>query len=711
MTAATVQREAMKRAATGETGGGADEAERLASIRNIGIIAHIDAGKTTTTERILYYTGLVHRPGNVDDGNTVMDYMVQERERGITITSAATTCFWRDHSINIIDTPGHVDFTIEVERSLRVLDGAVGVFCAVGGVQPQSETVWRQADRYRVPRVAFINKMDRVGARFDAVIAEMRRKLGGVAVAIQLPIGREDAFRGAIDLLEMRAVVFDDADLGAVPRVEPIPVELRAEAEKARAELVERVAEHDETVLAAYLESPDVPADALRAGIRRCVVAARLVPVLCGSSLRNRGVQPLLDAVVDYLPSPAEKGMTVGTHPGMGKPVERQPDVSAPVSALVFKLQNDSFVGRLGYVRVYSGKLEKGQNLYNPRTHKRERIVKLLRLHADRRTETDVLKAGEIGGLVGFKQITTGDTLCLEHQPIELERIRFPEPVMFMAIEPKSRADKDRLVETLQIMAAEDPSCHVRTDPETGQLVISGMGELHLDIIRDRMLREYRVEAVTGRPMVAYYETVTASGEATHVFDREFGGKRHFAGVGVRVEPAARRSGNRVDWKVRVAEFPAAWVTAVEMGLEDGIVTGVLGRYAVTDTLVTVTEIRLDLESSSDVAFRTAAVMAFRDAVKAAAPDFLEPIMAVEMVTPPEYLGDVLGDINARRGKVKDMAVRGEEQVIHASVPLAEMFGYSTAIRSLTRGRAVYTQEPERFDRVSKAVRESLLSR
>jgi elongation factor G len=711
MTAATIQREAMKRAGTSGSGDGADEAARLASIRNIGIIAHIDAGKTTTTERILYYTGLVHRPGNVDDGNTVMDYMAQERERGITITSAATTCFWRDHAINIIDTPGHVDFTIEVERSLRVLDGAVGVFCAVGGVQPQSETVWRQADRYRVPRIAFINKMDRVGARFPEVIADMRRKLGGAAVAVQLPVGREDAFRGVVDLLELRALLFDDADLGVTPRVGPVPAELRADAERARAELIERVAEHDEGVLAAYLETPDVPAETLRAGIRRCVLAGRLVPVLCGTSLRNRGVQPLLDAVVDYLPSPSEKGEVVGTHPGTGKPASRYPDVAAPVAALVFKLQNDSFVGRLGYIRVYSGKLEKGQNLYNPRTRKRERIVKLLRLHADRRTEVDVLKAGEIGGLVGFKQITTGDTLCLEHQPIELERIRFPEPVMFMAIEPRTRADKDRLVEVLQIMAAEDPSCHVRTDPETGQLVISGMGELHLDIIRDRMLREYRVEAVTGRPMVAYYEAVTAAGEAIHVFDREFGGKRHFAGVGLRVEPAGRGSGNRVEWKAPTGELSSAWVTAVETGLQDGMVTGVLGRYPVTDAVVTVTEIHMDPENSSDVAFKTAAVMAFRDAVKAASPDFLEPIMAVEIVTPPEYLGDVLGDVNARRGKVRDMAVRGEEQVIHASVPLAEMFGYSTAIRSLTRGRASYTQEPERFERVSKSVRESLLSR
>jgi elongation factor G len=711
MTAATIQREAMKRAGTSGSGDGADEAARLASIRNIGIIAHIDAGKTTTTERILYYTGLVHRPGNVDDGNTVMDYMAQERERGITITSAATTCFWRDHAINIIDTPGHVDFTIEVERSLRVLDGAVGVFCAVGGVQPQSETVWRQADRYRVPRIAFINKMDRVGARFPEVIADMRRKLGGAAVAVQLPVGREDAFRGVVDLLELRALLFDDADLGVTPRVGPVPAELRADAERARAELIERVAEHDEGVLAAYLETPDVPAETLRAGIRRCVLAGRLVPVLCGTSLRNRGVQPLLDAVVDYLPSPSEKGEVVGTHPGTGKPASRHPDVAAPVAALVFKLQNDSFVGRLGYIRVYSGKLEKGQNLYNPRTRKRERIVKLLRLHADRRTEVDVLKAGEIGGLVGFKQITTGDTLCLEHQPIELERIRFPEPVMFMAIEPRTRADKDRLVEVLQIMAAEDPSCHVRTDPDTGQLVISGMGELHLDIIRDRMLREYRVEAVTGRPMVAYYEAVTTAGEAIHVFDREFGGKRHFAGVGLRVEPAGRGSGNRVEWKAPAGELSSAWVTAVETGLQDGMVTGVLGRYPVTDAVVTVTEIHMDPENSSDVAFKTAAVMAFRDAVKAASPDFLEPIMAVEIVTPPEYLGDVLGDVNARRGKVRDMAVRGEEQVIHASVPLAEMFGYSTAIRSLTRGRASYTQEPERFERVSKSVRESLLSR
>jgi elongation factor G len=701
----------MRRTGSGADGEAGADATRLSAIRNIGIIAHIDAGKTTVTERILYYTGIVHRMGNVDDGNTVMDYMIQERERGITITSAATTCFWQDTTVNIIDTPGHVDFTVEVERSLRVLDGAIGVFCAVGGVQPQSETVWRQADRYRVPRVAFVNKMDRTGANFWAVVEEMRRKLRANAVPVQIPLGSEDSFRGVVDLLTMRTWLFDDGDLGSRPVQGDIPADLMAQAEKARAELIERLSEKDEEVLAAYLENPDVPAAVLRDGLRRSVLGGWLVPVLCGSALKNKGIQPLLDAVVAYLPSPLDKDAVQGAHPSTGASVSRPADVKAPAAALVFKLQNDPYVGSLGFVRVYSGRVAKGQNLLNSRTRKRERIAKLLRLHADSRTEVDELRAGDIGAVVGFKQITTGDTLCAENQPIELERIRFPEPVMFMAIEPKTRADKEKLGDALRALASEDPTCQVRTDPDTGQQVLSGMGELHLEILRDRMLREYKVEAVTGRPMVAYYETVTAIGEAEHVFDREIGGKRHAASVKIRVGPAERGKGNSTGWKIRAGEMDPDWVAAVDAGITDGIVTGVLGRYPVTDVVVDVVGVRFDQESSSEVAFRTAAVMAFRDAVRAAAPDFLEPIMALEIVTPPEHLGEVLGDINGRRGRVKDMTVRGDVQVIRAAVPLGELFGYSTAVRSLTRGRASYTQEPERFELVGKGVREVLLNR
>jgi elongation factor G len=701
----------MKRTGSGADSDASAEVRRLSAIRNIGIIAHIDAGKTTVTERILYYTGIVHRMGNVDDGNTVMDYMVQERERGITITSAATTCFWRGHTVNIIDTPGHVDFTVEVERSLRVLDGAVGVFCAVGGVQPQSETVWRQADRYHVPRVAFVNKMDRTGANFWTVVDEMRRKLRANAVPVQIPWGSEDSFRGVVDLVAMRAWQFAESDLGAKPEQSEIPAELKAQAEKARAELIERLTEKDETVLAAYIENPDVPADVLLAGLRRGVLGGWLVPVLCGSALKNKGIQPLLDAVADYMPSPLDKEDVQGVHPGTGAPVSRAADVKAPAAALVFKLQGDPYVGILGFIRVYAGRVAKGQNLYNARTRKRERVAKLLRLHADSRTEVDELLAGDIGAVAGFKQITTGDTLCAENQPIELERIRFPEPVMFMAIEPRTRADKDKLGDALRGLVAEDPTCQVRTDPETGQQVLSGMGELHLEILRDRMLRENKVEAVTGRPMVAYYETVTGTGEAEHVFDREFGGKRHMAAVTLRVSPAARGVGNKVGWEFRTAEMASEWVAAAESGVMDGIVTGVLGRYPVTDVVVRIVSVRFDPESSSEMAFRTAAVMAFRDAVRAAGPDFLEPIMSLEIVTPPDHLGEVLGDITGRRGKVKEMTMRGDVQVIHASVPLGELFGYSTAIRSLTRGRANYTQEPERFELVGKGVREVLLNR
>jgi len=683
----------------------------LPMVRNIGIIAHIDAGKTTTTERVLYYAGIVHKIGEVHDGTAVMDWMAQEKERGITITSAATTCFWRDHQVNIIDTPGHVDFTAEVERSLRALDGAIGVFCGVGGVQPQSETVWRQAEKYRVPRIAYVNKMDRMGADFDRVLGEMREKLGSNAVAVQLPWGAEDDFRGVIDVVNLQAASFDERSLGVKMDVGEIPVDLAPAAEKARAELVEKVAEKDEAVLDACLAGPDVDAKLLIEGIRRATVANELVPVLCGSSLRNKGVQQLLDAVVDYLPSPLDVAEIDGTNPKSGETVTREPDDSGPASAIVFKLANDPYVGRLAFVRVYSGQLKKGQNIYNPRMKKRERISRLLRLHADSRTETDALYSGEIGAVVGLKLAATGDTLCVENAPVLLEGIDFPEPVMFMAIEPKTRADRDKLDESLAALSTEDPTCIVRTDAETGQTVLSGMGELHLEILKDRMLREFNVAANTGKPMVAYHETVTATARGEHRFDKEIGGKRQAAQVTVEVSPLERGAGNRIEFDVPASAVPTEFRDDVEGGINDGIMTGVLARYAITDTHVRVVGGVSDQELSTDVAFRTAAVMAFREAVMAAGLELLEPIMSVEIVTPGDCMGDVLGDLNGRRGKVSEMITRGSTQIVHARVPLSELFGYSTVIRSLSRGRASYNMEPEQFRIVPTALKEELVNR
>jgi elongation factor G len=684
---------------------------RLALVRNIGIIAHIDAGKTTVTERILFYTGKVHKMGEVHEGTATMDWMEQEKERGITITSAATTCFWRDHQVNIMDTPGHVDFTAEVERSLRVLDGAVGVFCGVGGVQPQSETVWHQADRYGVPRLAFVNKMDRVGADFQRVVQDIRTRLGADAVPIQIPIGQEDKFSGLVDLIAMQAVRFDNESLGTKITVEPIPAELAAEAEKARAELVEKVAEKDEQVLAAYMEKADVDADTLRAGIRRCVIFSKLIPMLCGSALKNKGVQQLLDAVTDFLPSPVDLPPTAGTHPKDGSVVKRIPDDAGPVSALVFKIMHDPYVGAMMFVRVYSGRIKKGQNLYNPRTKKRERLMKIMVLHADSRIEAEALYSGEIGALAGIKNITTGDTLCSENAPIELERMRFPEPVMSIAVEPRTRADRDKMEEALANLASEDPTCLIRMDQETGQRILSGMGELHLEILKDRLFREYKVAAVTGNPMVAYYETIMKPAAGKAEFDKEIGGKRQYAGVNLEVKPLARGQGTQVEMDADVDEIPVIFRKSVEEGVRDGIMTGVLGRFPVTDISIRVTGGKFFQDCSTETAFRTAAVLALRDAVQAADPQFLEPLMGLEIIMPSEHMGDVLGDLSGRRGRVKEMTAQGAMQVAKVSVPLAEMIGYSTAVRSLTRGRGSYTLEPERFEIVPEEIRTKLVNR
>jgi elongation factor G len=686
----------------------------LSNTRNIGIVAHIDAGKTTTTERILFYTGKIHKHGDVHDGNTTTDFMIQERERGITIQSAAISCEWDGHVINIIDTPGHVDFTMEVERSLRVLDGAVCVFCAVGGVQPQSETVWRQADRYQVPRVAFVNKMDRMGADFARVVGELREKLKAPACPIELPIGKEEAFKGVIDLLEMKAIVYDEDSEGKKFSVGDIPAELKDEAELARSELVDMVADRDEEVMETYLENGDLTADELRGAIRRQVVAGAFVPVLCGTSLRDKGVQPLLDAICRYLPSPEDRPPVTATDLKSSAPVTREQKSSEKLTSLVFKIATDPYVGKLFFVRVYGGVLKKGANAFNPRTKKRERIMKIVRLFADDQIEVDELKAGDIGAIVGLKDCTTGDTLCAEMNPCYLERITAPQPVMFMAIEPKSSADKDKLVESMRALAAEDPTCQFREDEETGQTILSGMGELHLEILVDRLKREFKCAANVGKPMVSYVETVTEPAVKSFLFDRELGGKRHAVELKIEVRPLERGKGKTVelarDFRNLVPE--KALQECVLQGLEDGIATGVLARYPMTDLAVTCLGANLvDPEVSDEVAFRSAAMMGFREAAESARPEFLEPIMKLEITTPPESVGEVLGDLNSRRGTVLDMTQRGDMQMVHARVPLAKLFGYSTAIRSLTKGRASYSMEPDMFELAPQSVREDILSR
>ena len=686
----------------------------LTHVRNIGIVAHIDAGKTTTTERILFYTGKIHKTGEVHEGDTTTDFMVQEKERGITIQSAAISCTWKDWAINIIDTPGHVDFTMEVERSLRVLDGAVCVFCAVGGVQPQSETVWRQADRYHVPRVAFVNKMDRMGADFGRVVEEIRTKLRANAAPVELPIGKEEGFQGVVDLLEMKGIVYDEASEGKTFTVGEIPAGLKDDAELARAELCEKIADLDEGVMEAYLEKGDLTADELRAAIRRQVVAGAFVPVLCGTAFKDKGIQPLLDAIWLYLPAPTDRPPVEATDLKSGEKVTRRQDPAEPLAALVFKIATDPYVGRLYFVRVYSGVLKKGANAFNPRTKKRERIMKIVRLFADQQIEVDHLAAGDIGALVGLKECTTGDTLCAEMKPLYLERITAPQPVMFLAIEPKSGADKDKLVASMEQLAAEDPTCQVRQDEETGQTILSGMGELHLEILVDRLKREFKCAANVGKPMVSYVETVTAPAVKAFTFDRELGGKRHAVTLAIEIRPLERGKGVQVDVSrdFRNTLPDPKLADVVVQGLRDGVATGVLARFPMTDLAVCAVRCTLvDPEISDEIAFRSAAVMGFREAAEAAAPEFLEPIMKLEITTPPESVGEVLGDLNARRGTVLDMEQRGDMQIVHARVPMAQMFGYSTAIRSLTKGRASYSMEPSDFALVPRNVREELLAR
>ncbi len=680
----------------------------LQSIRNIGIMAHIDAGKTTTTERILYYTGRVHRPGDVDDGATQMDYMEQERERGITIMSAATTCSWRDHRINIIDTPGHVDFTSEVERSLRVLDGAVAVFCGVGGVEPQSETVWKQADRYGVPRVAFINKMDRLGADFDRALQSMVERLGAKPLPLNIPVGVEDGFRGVIDLMSMEAKIYHEEDLGATFDREPIPSELAADAETARAALLETVAEIDEELMELYLAEQEPTIDQLRAGIRRATLAGQLVPVFCGSSLKNKGVQDLLDGIVDYLPSPVDRPAIVGRAlekgvPG-GEEIRRRPDDEEPFSALAFKILADPFAGRLAFMRVYSGTLAAGKVVLNVNTGKRERIQRLLRMHADKREDLQEVRTGDIVAAVGFKEIRTGDTLSDQAHPLVLDEMTFAEPVIYMAIEPRTKADQDKLGAALQAMADEDPSFQVRKDPDSGQTVIWGMGELHLEIIVDRMQREYKVACNVGRPQVAYRETVTKEVVAHGEFERDLAGKTNFAWVELAIGPGEYGSGITFVNEVGPQDLPEEFAGYVEGAVKQACATGVLAGYPLVDLKARLTGARWVEGESTEMGFRNAATGALWDGAKAADPVLLEPVMTVEVTVPPEFLGDVTGHLNSRRGRVLGMQQRGADQVIHAEVPLVEMFGYATQLRSLSQGRGVFSMQLARYEPVPEKV-------
>jgi elongation factor G len=667
-------------------------------------MAHIDAGKTTTTERILYYTGRVHRPGDVDDGATQMDYMEQERERGITITSAATFCTWREHQINIIDTPGHVDFTAEVERSLRVLDGAVAVFCGVGGVEPQSETVWKQADRYGVPRIAFINKMDRLGADFAAAVASMVERLGARPLPVNLPIGAEDGYRGVVDLLDLEARFYNADDMGLTRESADVPAEMAEAAATARAGLIEAVAEFDEEVMEAFVGEREPSREQLQAAIRRATLAGEIVPVLCGSALKNKGVQDLLDAVVEYLPSPLDRP-AVGGLAVEGLPDgERRPDDEEPFSALAFKILADPFAGRLAFLRVYSGVFEAGKTVLNATTGKRERLQRLLRMHADKREDLTEVRTGDIVAAVGFKQIRTGDTLTALEAPLLLEAMTFAEPVIYMAIEPRTKADQEKLGGALRSLEDEDPSFHVRKDPDSGQTVIWGMGELHLEIMIDRLQREHKVACNLGRPQVAYRETVSAQIVSRGEYERELAGKSNFARIELTIAPGSYGSGITFVNEAGADQVPAEFLPAVEDAVRQGSETGVLAGYPLVDMAVRLTGGAHVEGESTEMGFRNAAISALWDGAKAGEPVLLEPVMAIEVVVPPDFVGDVTGNLNSRRGKVTGMEQRRGDHVVHAEVPLVEMFGYATQLRSLTQGRGVFSMQLARYERVPEKI-------
>jgi elongation factor G len=681
--------------------------DELDKVRNIGIMAHIDAGKTTTTERILYYTGRTHKMGEVHEGAATMDWMVQEQERGITITSAATTCFWRDCRINIIDTPGHVDFTVEVERSLRVLDGAVALFDSVAGVQPQSETVWRQADKYEVPRIAFINKMDRMGADFFNAVQTMVDRLGARAVPIQIPIGAEDHFEGHVDLVSMQAVRYVDS-LGAKWDEGDIPDELKEQAEQYHHQLIEAVADHDEEIMMAFLEDEPISEDQLRRAIRAATLDISITPVLLGSAFKNKGVQPLLDAVIDYLPSPLDVPPVTGIDPKGGDEVVREPRLDAPFSALAFKVMTDPFVGKLTYFRVYSGKLNSGSYVLNATTGRKERVGRILEMHANHREDVDQIGAGAIAAAVGLKQTTTGDTLCAEDAPVLLEAIDFPDPVIDVAVEPKTKADQDKLAQALQRLAEEDPTFRVRTNEETGQTIIAGMGELHLEIIVDRLMREFKVDANVGRPQVAYRETIRNPVQSVRgKFVRQSGGRGQYGDAVINMEPNTG-NGYQFENKIVGGAIPREYISSVDSGIQEAMESGVLAGFPVVDIKVQLVDGSYHDVDSSEMAFKVAGSMAFKEAARRAKPVLLEPIMAVEVVTPEDYMGDVIGNINSRRGQIEGMEPRGNAQVIRARVPLAEMFGYATDVRTMSQGRATYTMQFLQYSEVPQSIAEKL---
>jgi elongation factor G len=682
----------------------------LENTRNIGIMAHIDAGKTTTTERILFYTGKVHRMGETHEGAATMDWMEQEQERGITITSAATTCQWKGTRINIIDTPGHVDFTVEVERSLRVLDGSVTVFCAKGGVEPQSETVWRQADKYHVPRIAYVNKMDILGADFFNCVQMMKDRLKANAVPIQLPIGKEDSFKGIIDLVTMKAIFYLD-DLGTVLDEEPIPEDMIEIAEKYRTDLLEAVAEQDEDLMEKYLSGEELTEEEIRAGIRKATIAVQMIPVTCGSSYRNKGVQKLLDAVVDYLPSPVDIPPITGVSPDDPEAeVTRTADDDAPLSALAFKVMTDPYVGKLCFLRVYSGRMNAGSYVYNSTKGRKERIGRLLLMHANHREDIDTAYSGDIVAAVGLKDTSTGDTLCSEGAPVILESMDFPEPVIRVAVEPKTKAGQEKMAVALAKLAEEDPTFKAYTDAETGQTIIAGMGELHLEIIVDRMLREFKVEANVGQPQVSYKETIRKAVRSEGKFVRQSGGRGQYGHVIIEIEPQEPGSGYTFENKIVGGVIPKEYIPAIDAGIQDAMQNGILGGYQVLDVKVTLVDGSYHEVDSSEMAFRIAASMAFKDGCRKADPVLLEPIMKVDIVVPEVYLGDVMGDLNSRRGKIEGIAERSGAQVITARVPLANMFGYATDLRSKTQGRGVFTMQFSHYEEVPKNIQDSVLN-
>mgnify|MGYP001595087784 CR=1 FL=1 len=682
----------------------------LEKTRNIGIMAHIDAGKTTTTERILFYTGRVHKIGEVHDGAATMDWMVQEQERGITITSAATTCQWLNHRINIIDTPGHVDFTVEVERSLRVLDGSVAVFCAKGGVEPQSETVWRQADKYGVPRMAYVNKMDTIGADFYRVEDMMRTRLGANPVPIQLPIGAEDTFKGVVDLVEMKAIVYTD-DLGKVSEATEIPEDMQDVVEEYRQKLLDAVAESDDALMEKYLEGEELTLEEIQQGIRKATIACKMTPMLCGSSYKNKGVQPLLDAVVAYMPAPTDIPAIRGVNPDTGEEDERAADDSLPFSALAFKIMADPYVGKLAFFRVYSGNLGSGSYVFNSTKGKKERIGRILQMHANHREEIDTVYTGDIAAAVGLKDTTTGDTLCDEKKPIILESMVFPDPVIHIAVEPKTKADQDKMGAALARLAEEDPTFRMRTDHETGQTIISGMGELHLEIIVDRMLREFKVECNVGKPQVAYRETIKKQVKAEGKFVRQSGGRGQYGHCWLELIPQEPGTGFSFESKVVGGAIPKEYISPIEAGVKEAMESGVLAGYQMVDIKVVVYDGSYHDVDSSEMAFKIAGSMGFKAGAAKASPVILEPYMKVEVIVPEEYMGDVIGDLNSRRGRIEGMEARAGSQSIKSFVPLAEMFGYATDLRSKTQGRGNYSMEFDHYEEVPKNIAETIIAK